>query len=105
MRYVYLDDGSLWERSSNKWILKKMSTHHDPLDDILTDFKTDVNNLQIDQIQNFFDSSLIYSPGFPYEYMNDIERKRHGYIQCTCCKIGKSCGNLRYIKKKILVRN
>ena len=98
---VFLDDGSVWERKivnskTTKWIQKERQYSQEPFDEVLKYFKTDALNLNADGIINLVDTSLIYSPGYPYDYMNDSERKRHGYIQCNCCQKGKSCGMLKY---------
>ena len=106
---VFLDDGSVWERhlSKNKtqWIQKANVNKNTPLEEILGYFKTSSVELPVERILNIVNPLVIYSSGFPYDYMTDIERERHGYIQCDCCPNGKSCGKKKPFKTKPVIRN
>tara|TARA_Y100000816_G_scaffold290518_1_gene279408 strand:+ start:2005 stop:2319 length:315 start_codon:yes stop_codon:yes gene_type:complete len=103
--YCFLDDGSFWKKTVSKKIIKwthipRFQKEKKPYNGILETFNEPWYNIPFDKIDNFCDSSLIYSPGYPYEYMNEKEREHHGYIQCLCCPTGHSCGKLRYSKRK-----
>ena len=106
---VFLDDGSVWERhlSKNKrqWIQKPNANRNTPLEEILGHFKTNMTYLPVERILNFVNPLVIYSSGYPYDYMTAIERERHGYIQCDCCPIGKSCGRKKPFKTKPIIHN
>jgi hypothetical protein len=105
---VFLDDGSVWERhlSKNKikWIQKPNANRSTPLKEILGYFKTTMTYLPIDTISNLVNPLVIYSPGYPYYYMTDHERERHGYIQCDCCSIRNSCGKKKQFKSKPIIK-
>ena len=85
---VILDDGSLWKRTKSS---NKITTWTHLLLNAIDRYKF-INLYHNCIIQN----SNIYKEGYPYWYMSNEERIKHGYIQCNCCELGKSCGYLTY---------
>ena len=102
--YFYLDNGSLWKKiqcPKNKWICWKRV--EDTEISFLQKKKVDINKyIAPIGMKDKIGKQVIYTSGYPYDYMTLQEKISNGYIESKCCKIGNSCGNVQLRKNKTI---